>query len=68
MFSLGLLMMGIFMYVFFVPYKRLKAAVSTADWPTGAKHLARIRQLVGINTVLGIVTIAVAVGGRFMVL
>lgn len=68
MFGLGLLMMGIFLYVFFGPYKRLKAALSAADWPAGAKHLARIRQLVGINTVLGILTIADAVGGRFLAL
>jgi uncharacterized membrane protein len=68
MFSLGLLMTGVFLYVFFAPYQRLKAAVSTEDWPTGAKHLARIRQLVGINTILGVITIAVAAGGRFLTL
>ena len=66
MFGLGLLMMGIFLYVFFFPYQRLKTTVSTADWPTGAKHLARIRQLVGINTILGVVTIAIAIGGRYL--
>lgn len=68
MFTLGLVMTGIFVYVFFVPYKGLKTAVSAEDWPVGAQHLARIRRLVGINTILGIITIAIATGGRFLAL
>jgi uncharacterized membrane protein len=67
MFGLGLIMMAIFMHVFFAPYKRLKAATAAGDWPAGAKHLAQIRRMVGINTLIGIATIAVAVGGRFLV-
>ena len=68
MFTLGLVMTGIFVYVFFVPYKGLKTAVSAEDWPVGAQHLAGIRRLVGINTILGIITIAIATGGRFLAL
>ena len=64
MFGLGLVMMGIFMHVFFAPYKRLKAAVAASDWPTGAKYLNQIRHLVGINTLIGIGTIAIGVTGR----
>ncbi len=66
MLALGGVMMLIFFHVFFAPYARLKRAVASADWPQGAKHLAQIRRLVGINTLLGVVTIAIAVGGRFM--
>jgi uncharacterized membrane protein len=67
MFGLGLVMMGIFMHVFFAPYKRLKAAVGGEDWPGGARHLAQIRKLVGINTLIGILTIAVGAGGPYFV-
>ena len=66
MFGLGLVMIGVFLYVFFVPYQRLVAAVSSEEWPVGAKNLASIRQLVGINTILGVVTISTATGGRFL--
>jgi len=65
MFGLGLLMMAIFMHVFFAPYGRLKKAVAAEDWPAGGKALAQIRQLVGINTLIGVVTIAIASGGRY---
>jgi uncharacterized membrane protein len=41
--------------------------VAAEDWPAGAKSLAQIRVLVGINTTIGMVTIAVAAGGRYMV-
>ena len=66
MFGLGLVMMLIFMHVFFAPYKRLKTAVAAEDWPTGGKALSQIRTLVGVNTVIGFLTIAVASGGRYL--
>ena len=63
MFGLGLIMMFIFMHVFFAPYKRLQRAVATEDWLAGGKSLSQIRMLVGINTVIGLVTIAIATAG-----
>ncbi len=65
MLTLGIVMMLIFFHVFFAPYARLKRAVAAEDWPQGAQHLAQIRRLVGINTLIGMVTITVASGGRF---
>jgi uncharacterized membrane protein len=66
MLALGLVMMAIFFHVFFAPYKRLKKAVAAEDWPEGGKQLATIRKLVGLNTLLGVVTVAVGSAGRFM--
>lgn len=63
MLALGIVMMLIFLHVFFAPYRRLKQAVAAEDWPTGGKKLSQIRILVGINTVLGLITVAVAAGG-----
>ena len=57
--GLGVLMMSIFVYVFFGPYRRLRGAVATNDLPTGGKALGRIRILVGINLLLGSIEIAV---------
>jgi uncharacterized membrane protein len=65
MFGLGLIMMGIFMHVFFAPYARLRRAVAAQNWPAGGKALGQIRQLVGINTIIGLVVIAIASGGRY---
>ena len=66
MLTLGLVMMAIFMHVFFAPYRRLKAAVQAEDWPAGGNALGQIRMLVGINTLIGVLTIAVASGGRYL--
>ena len=58
MMASGIIMMMIFMHVFFAPYKKLKRAVEAEDWPAGGKQLGMIRMLVGINTLIGIFTIA----------
>jgi uncharacterized membrane protein len=65
MLGIGIVMMLIFFHVFFAPFKRLKQAVAAADWPAGGRYLAQIRVLVGINLLLGLVTVAIAAGGRF---
>ena len=66
MMGLGIVMMLIFMHVFFAPYKRLKKAVEAQDWPTGGKALTQIRHLVGINMIIGLITAAIATGGRYL--
>lgn len=67
MFVTGIVMMSIFAHVFFAPYKRLKKAVAANDWKNGATALSQIRSLVGVNLVLGLLTIAVGSLGRFVV-
>lgn len=66
MMGLGIVMMLIFFHVFFAPFKRLKKAVEAEDWPSGGKALAQIRQLVGINMTIGLITAAIATGGRYL--
>lgn len=63
--GLGTLMIFIYAHVYFGPFKRLKQAVAEQKWPDGGAALAQIRGLVGVNTLLGIVVIIVASGGRF---
>ena len=66
MLGLGILMMLIFLHVYFAPFRRLQRAVDDEDWPAGGKQLAQIRMMVGINLLLGLVTIAIASGGRYL--
>ena len=66
MFLLGLIMMAIFVYAVAQPYAQLQAAVAAQNWPAGGKALGRIRQLVGVNLMLGVVTIAVTTLGRLL--
>ena len=64
MFALGMVMMLIFGHVFFAPYSQLKRAVSQQDWKAGGAALGQIRQLIGINLSLGLLTVAVVFLGR----
>ncbi len=66
MFGLGIVMMLIFGHVFFGPYRRLKQAVTAQNWPVGAKKLGQIRWLVLVNMTIGLITIAIASGGKYM--
>lgn len=63
MFVLGLVMTGIYAYVWLVPWRRLRIAVAQHDWPSGAAALGRIRQGVAVNLVLGTLNVAVATIG-----
>lgn len=68
MHGLGVLMVLIFLYVFFVPYRKLRHAVIVEDFAEGAKKLGQIRTLVGINILLGLATSAIAAAGRYLTL
>ena len=61
---LAILMVLIFIYVYYVPYVGLKHAVNNENWSDGGKYLAKIRTLVGTNTIIGLITIIVATAGR----
>jgi uncharacterized membrane protein len=63
--GLGVVMMLLFLHVFFAPYKKLKKAVIEERWADGAKALAQIRLLVGINLSIGLITAIVAMAGKF---
>ena len=62
--ALGILMMGIFFYIRFVPFKRWLLAVAVQDWQAGGAAMAQVRALVGINLVLGMGTTVIALVGR----
>ncbi len=64
MIGLGLLMILIYGHLVASPLKRLRAAVAANDWPRGGAAMTTVRRLVGVNLVLGLVTITVAVLGR----
>ena len=63
--GLGWAMIVIFLHVYFAPYRRLQRAVAERNWPEGARQLAQIRDLVGLNLILGLATIIVATGGAY---
>ncbi len=61
--TLGIVMWAIFGHIRFALYKRLSRAVAATDWPAAAQAMASLRQWVGINLLLGGVTVVVALVG-----
>lgn len=64
MFLLGMSMLVIYGYVFFVCYVRLSLQVNKQNWPDAAATLATIRKLVATNLSLGLFTITLVEFGR----
>ncbi len=63
MLLLGLVMVGIYGYVFFACYVPLSLHVANERWKEAGEMLGKIRKLVGVNLTLGLVTVCVAVIG-----
>jgi uncharacterized membrane protein len=62
----GSLMIAIFLGIYFLPYRALTHAVDREDWAAGGRALGTIRRLVGVNLILGLITIAIATAGRLL--
>ena len=65
MLLLGLIMMAIFAHIVFAPYRRMRQAIAAKNWPEAGRRLGQIRIFIGINLVLGLITIALGTGGRY---
>ena len=60
MMGLYLVMTALFIRIQALLLPELRTAVGAQDWPVGAAVLGRIRRLVGINLMVGLVLVAVA--------
>lgn len=67
MLGIGYVMAAIFVYLYFVPYPRLRRAVAGQDWKAGGADLNRIRILVGTNLALGLANITLVFLLPFMI-
>ena len=62
----GIIMVLIYLHVFFAPYRRLRQAVIIQDYPLAGAQLNQIRRLVGINSLIGMLVIAIGSAGRYL--
>lgn len=65
MHGLGWVMVVLYAFLFFRPFAKFQAAVSSKEFPTAAANLAIIRRIVTTNLILGLVVISAGVSGRF---
>jgi uncharacterized membrane protein len=61
----GIIMMLLFLHLIFVPWRRFRDAVDRGALPEAAKSLNQIRIIVGINLLLGVLTMVVGGTGRY---
>lgn len=66
MLGIGYLMFLLFAHLYFAPFKRFKVFVDEKNWPDAAIQLNTIRKIVAINLTLGLITVVVASGGRYV--
>jgi uncharacterized membrane protein len=62
MMFLGVIMMGIFKFIYVAPFKHLCRGIEEEKWDVAAYAMGTIRQLVMVNLILGFLTIAIATG------
>jgi len=62
---LGLVMIALFVYLYFVPYRGLVSDVANEAWPEAGRALNRVRQVVLVNLVIGLVLIGSVYAGRY---
>src|SRR5579862_3381137 len=61
MIGLGIVMIGIYLYIALVALRRLRAAIERGDWSSGGRAMSAVRILIAVNLVLGLA--AVVLGG-----
>lgn len=64
MLALGLVMAAVFAYVYWGLFPKLRAHCAALAWPAAGQTLNRIRRLVGLNLVLGVLVVMAAVSAR----
>ena len=60
MMGLYIVMTALFIRIQSLQLPQLRRAVEAEDWPSGAAALGRIRRLVGINLIIGLLLVAIA--------
>jgi uncharacterized membrane protein len=65
MHMVGLVMILLFVYLYYRPYVALKLAVTKEDWQAAGLALNRIRHMVLVNLVLGLLLLSIVYAGRY---
>jgi uncharacterized membrane protein len=65
MLGVGIVMMLIYLHLVFAPWRRFRDAVDRGALVDAAAALSQIRRAVGINLILGVITILVGSTGRY---
>jgi uncharacterized membrane protein len=65
MHGIGWIMIAIYLHLWFGPYNRFRAALTAGDIPTAGANLNKIRILVTVNLVIGLINAVIGSTGRY---
>ncbi len=65
MHSIALIMVALFCYIYFLPYRQMRQALQEGDLPRAGAQLAIIRRIIGINLVLGLLATVIGAAKPF---
>ncbi|WP_275098788.1 CopD family protein [Sedimenticola hydrogenitrophicus] len=63
--GIGLAMVALFCYIYFLPYRQMGRALQAGELSQAGARLAVMRRIIGINLVLGLVTIVIGAAKPF---
>ncbi|MCB1877028.1 MAG: CopD family protein [Chromatiales bacterium] len=63
MHGIGMLMFLLYAWLYFFPYRKMRKALANSDIPTAAAAMNRIRPVMVINLILGLIVTAIGVMG-----
>ena len=63
--ALGLVMAVIFLFIFFRPWAAMRAALAAGDQPGAVTAIGRIRGLIQLNLVLGLIVVVLGALAQF---
>ena len=65
MHGVGWVMVLLYLYLYFVPWRRMGQALAAGELPTAARHLGAIRCMVWTNMGLGLAVAVIGATGRY---
>lgn len=63
---IGLVMIALYFQLFFGPWQGFKRAYAAGDFPKCAEYQVRIRHIVTVNLILGLISIVIGVTGSLL--
>jgi uncharacterized membrane protein len=65
--GIALLMTLIFVFLYVMPYRKMRIAVEYENWRWASAKFSNIRKLMAVNLMLGLLTTVIAVGGPMLI-
>jgi uncharacterized membrane protein len=63
--AIGIVMMLLYLHLLFAPWRRFRAALAAGALPDAARSLNQMRLIVGVNLLLGTLTLIIGGTGRY---